>query len=205
MNRATFRNPVIAAATTLMLAGSSGAFAYDEDSAIRDCEKRLRSEYDLNDFRHQTAELVPGGGHKYIVKGETKVDGKKYPFGCNIDDRHVTSIKYDGPEPEGMGTAEKLAIGTAAAFAAGVAVSAMSKEDKIEVTPDGLKACREAVHKKSEYRSVSEADIFVTAKEHDDGNVEWRIETDSLNDWGICQVSAEQTVAAVKTKQHEKK
>lgn len=49
MNGAPFRNPVIAAAATLMLAGSSGAFAYDEDSAIRDCEKRLRSEYDLND------------------------------------------------------------------------------------------------------------------------------------------------------------
>jgi len=205
MNKAPFRNPVLAAAVTLMLAGSSGAFAYDEDSAIRDCEKRLSSEYKLNDFRHQTAELVPGGGHKYIVKGETKIDGKKYPFGCNIDDRHVTSIKYDGPEPEGLGTAEKLAIGTAAAVAAGAAVSALSKEEKIEVTPDGLKACRDAVGKKSEYRSVSAADIFVTAKEHDDANVEWRIETDSLNDWGTCQVSAEQTVGAVKTKQHEKK
>jgi hypothetical protein len=104
-----------------------------------------------------------------------------------------------------MSTAEKVAVGAAAAAVTAAAVTAMTKEDKIEVTSDGLRACRDAVHKKSEYRSVSPADIFVTAKEHEGANVEWRIETDSLNDWGTCDVSAEQQVLAVKTKQHEKR
>jgi hypothetical protein len=66
-------------------------------------------------------------------------------------------------------------------------------------------ACRDAVGKKAEYRSVSVADIFVTAKTQDDANVEWRIETDKLNDWGTCQVSAEDQVLAVRTKQHQLK
>ena len=124
------RHPLFAAAVTLAIAAPSSAFAYDEDSAIRDCEKRLRDEYKLSDFRHQSAETLPGGGHKYDVKGTTKVDGKQYPFGCEVRDRHVTSVTYKGPEPEGLGTAEKLAIGAAAAIAAGVVASEMSKDDK---------------------------------------------------------------------------
>ena len=124
------RHPLFAAAVTLAIAVPGGAFAYDEDSAIRDCEKRLRDEYKLSDFRHQSAETLPGGGHKYDVKGTTKVDGKQYPFGCEVRDRHVTSVTYKGPEPEGLGTAEKLAIGAAAAIAAGVVASEMSKDDK---------------------------------------------------------------------------
>jgi len=38
------RHPLFAAAVTLAIAVPGGAFAYDEDSAIRDCEKRLRDE-----------------------------------------------------------------------------------------------------------------------------------------------------------------
>ena len=124
------RHPLFAAVATLAIAMPLGAFAYDEDSAIRDCEKRLRDEYKLNDFRHQSAQRLAGEGHKFTVKGETKIEGEKYPFGCDIADRHVTAIRYDGPEPEGLGTAEKLAIGAAAAIAAGVVASEMSKDDK---------------------------------------------------------------------------
>lgn len=129
MHRLIFRIPCSAASLALAMAVSSGAYAYDHNSAIRDCETRLGSEYKLNDFRHQKAEKLPGEGHKFKVTGETKIEGKKYPFACQIDDRHVTSIKYDGPEPEGMGTAEKLAIGAGAAIAAGLVATELSKED----------------------------------------------------------------------------
>jgi len=117
------------AAVTLAMAVSSGAYAYDHNSAIRDCESRLKSEYSLSDFRHQKAQKLPGEGHKYKVTGETKIDGEKHPFGCQIEDRHVTSISYSGPEPEGLGGAEKLAIGAAAAIAAGVVANEMMHKD----------------------------------------------------------------------------
>jgi hypothetical protein len=205
MSRTIIGTSLTAAALTVALAIPSGALAYDRDDAVRDCEKRMKSEYGLSDFRHQHGEKIPGEGHKYKVKGETKIEGQKYPFECDIADRHVTAIRYDGPEPEGMSTSGKLAIGAAAAIATAAAVSAMSKEEKIEVTSDGLKACREAVAKKSEYRDVALADVFVTAKEHEDANVEWRIDTDRLADWGTCQVSADNQVLAVRTKQHQMK
>ena len=123
-------HPLFAAAVTLAVAVPGAALAYDEDDAIRDCENRLRDEYKLSDFRHQSAERLPDKSHSYRVKGQTKVEDEKHPFGCEITDRHVTSVTYSGPEPEGLGTAEKLAIGAAAAIAAGVVASEMSKDDE---------------------------------------------------------------------------
>jgi hypothetical protein len=195
------------AAIMLSLAVPSAAMAYDEDDAIKDCKKRLRDEYELTDFRHMEAEKLEGGGHKYKVTGKTKFEGDKYPISCNVKDRHVTSVSYDGPEKEGMTDAQKAAVGVAAVAAAAAIASKVKeeKEKEVEVTSTGLKACRDAVGKKPEYRSVSVADIFVTAKTQDEANVEWRIETDKLNDWGTCQVSAEDEVVAVRTKQHEMK
>jgi uncharacterized protein (UPF0179 family) len=192
------------------LAAPSIAMAYDEDDAIKDCEKRLRDEYQLTDFRHQKAEKLAEEGHKYKVTGNTKVDGDKYDFSCDIKDRHVTSVTYDGPEKEGMSDAQKAAVGVAAvAASAAIAAKLKEKEEEKErfanVSSTGLKACRDAVGKRPEYRSVSTTDIFVTAKVHDDANVEWRIETEKLNDWGTCHVSEEDEVVAVRTKQHEMK
>jgi uncharacterized protein YecT (DUF1311 family) len=128
--RAQLPPSVTAAVITLSIAASSPVYAYGEKDAIKDCESRLRSEYHLSDFRHQQAEKLPGEGHKYKVTGKTKVEGDKHPFGCQIEDRHVTSIQYDGPEPEGMSGAQKLAVGAAAAVAAGLIASELSKDDE---------------------------------------------------------------------------
>ena len=130
MHQRNLRTPFTAATLVMAMAASSGAYAYDEKSAIRDCESRLSSEYSLSDFRHQKAEKLPGEGHKYKVTGETKIEGEKHPFGCQIEDRHVTSINYDGPEPEGMGTSEKLAVGAAAAIAAGLVANEIMNKDE---------------------------------------------------------------------------
>lgn len=197
-------------AITLSLAVPSAAMAYDEDDAIQDCKKRLRDEYQLTDFRHESAEKLPGEGHKYKVTGNTKVDGDKYDFSCDIKDRHVTSVTYNGPEKEGMTDAQKAAVGVAAvAASAAIAAKLKAKEEEkarfANVSSAGLKACRDAVGKRPEYRSVSTADIFVTAKVQGDANVEWRIETDKLNDWGTCNISEEDEVVAVRTKQHDMK
>jgi len=130
MHRLRRTMPLAAAAITLAMAVSSGAHAYGHKDAIRDCESRLRSEYSLNDFRQQKAEKVPGEGHKYKVTGETKVEDEKYPFNCQIEDRHVTSITYGGPEPKGMSTSEKLAVGAAAAIATGLVADKMMNKDE---------------------------------------------------------------------------
>ena len=132
MFRVPFSKSLLAAAAaTLTMGVSSGAYAYGTKDAIRDCESRLRSEYSLSDFRHQSAEQIKDSEHHYKVKGETKIEGEKHPFGCEVKNRHVTSVTYAGPAPEGMGTAEKLAIGAAAAIAAGVVANeTMHKDDE---------------------------------------------------------------------------
>jgi hypothetical protein len=60
------------AVTKCDVEGPSHNFACQstEKSAVRDCGKRLSDEYKLSDFRHQSAEKLPGEGHKYVVKGE---------------------------------------------------------------------------------------------------------------------------------------
>jgi len=136
MSHMPLRVCLSAAAVALAVAAPSGAFAYGGDDAIRDCEDRLRSEYGLSDFRHQSSEKMAGEGHSYKVTGSTKVEDEKYPFECQVRDRHVTSVKYDGPEPKGMDTAEKLAVGAAAAIAAGLIASKVSEGGQTE-SPTG--------------------------------------------------------------------
>jgi hypothetical protein len=120
----------VAGLAVMSLGIPATAFAYDENDAIRDCNSRMRSEYKLNDFRDESAEQIKDTEKHFIVTGKTKVDDRKYGYKCEIKDRHVTSVSYDGPEPEGMSTAEKIAIGAAAAAAVGAAASALSKESE---------------------------------------------------------------------------
>jgi hypothetical protein len=120
---------LVVAAAVCGLGFSSVAFAYDGDDAIRDCNKRMKSEYNLNDFRSESAQKLAGEGHRFKVSGKTKVDGDKYNYGCEIKDRAVVSIDYNGPKREGMKNSEKVAIGAAAAVATAIAVDAMTKDD----------------------------------------------------------------------------
>ena len=103
------------------------ALAYNEQDAIRDCENRIRSEHGVSDLRNATAERLDDVALHFMVQGRAKVDGQQYPWNCEVKNRHVTSAEYDGPKPEGLGTAEGLAIGAAAAIAAGIAISEASK------------------------------------------------------------------------------
>ena len=56
----------------MALAAPSGDFAYDEDNAIRDCEKRLGSEYSLNDWG--TCQV---SAEQSVVAAKTKQHEKK--------------------------------------------------------------------------------------------------------------------------------
>ncbi len=112
----------------LALVAPGAALAYDEKDAIRDCESRIRSEYHLSDLRDAHAERLNDTALHFKVQGLTKVDGDKHPWTCEVKNRHVTMAEYSGPKPEGMSTAQKLAVGAAAAVAAGVAVNEMSKQ-----------------------------------------------------------------------------
>lgn len=124
--------PCAVALLTLALVLPGVAVAYDKDAAIRDCETRLRSEYNLTDLRDAHATQLDGDKH-FKVEGKAKVDGDKYPWTCEVKDRHVTTAEYHGPKhkhqnkDDDMGTAEKLAIGAAAAVAIGVAANEMGK------------------------------------------------------------------------------
>jgi hypothetical protein len=128
MHITNIKTTLISAAITLSLAVPGAAMAYGKNDAIKDCKQRLRDEYKLTDFRHESAQELPGQGHKYKVTGNTKVDNDKYDFSCEIKDRHVTSINYDGPKPKGMTGAQKLAVGAAAVAAAGVIASKMKEQ-----------------------------------------------------------------------------
>jgi hypothetical protein len=129
MHVTRIKTTLTAAAVTLSLAVPSAAIAYGNRDAIKDCQERLRDEYKLTDFRHQSAERLRGEGHKYKVTGETKVDGDKYSFSCDIKERHVTSVTYDGPEHKGLSTAQKVAVGAAAVALAGAIASNLKKDD----------------------------------------------------------------------------
>lgn len=111
---------------SLMLATPGVAFAYGTEDAIRDCEQRIRDEYQLTDLRNAHATQLEGDKH-FQVEGKAKVDGDKYPWTCEIKNRHVTMAEYDGPRHKGLSTAEKIAIG-AAAVAIGVAASEADKD-----------------------------------------------------------------------------
>ncbi|MEJ2327274.1 MAG: hypothetical protein P8Y25_10845, partial [Chromatiaceae bacterium] len=60
MHVTRIKTTLTAAAITLSLAVPSAAMAYGNRDAIKDCEKQLRDEYKLTDFRHQSAERLPG-------------------------------------------------------------------------------------------------------------------------------------------------
>jgi hypothetical protein len=122
----TTTTPAIAL-LALALSVPGTALAYGNKDAIRDCESRIRSEYGISDLRDASAEKIMDSDHHYRVQGQAKVDGKKHPWTCEVKNRHVTSAEYSGPKPKGMGTAQKLAIGAAAAVAAGVAINEASK------------------------------------------------------------------------------
>lgn len=119
----------VAALLALFLA-TPAALAYGEQDAIRDCESKLRGEYQLTDLRDAQAEQLMDSEHHYKVHGFAKVDGDKHPWTCEIKNRHVTQAEYRGPKPEEMSTAAKLAIGAAAVVAAGIAISEASKSDE---------------------------------------------------------------------------
>lgn len=124
------KTTLAAAAMTLTLAMPGVAMAYDRDDAIKDCEKRLRDEYELSDFHHMSAEKLPD--HKYEVTGKAKVDGDRYPVSCEIKHRHVTSVSYDGPKKEGLSNKQKAALGIAAVVAAAAIASQANKDEKDE-------------------------------------------------------------------------
>ena len=111
----------------LALAAPSVALAYGEKDAIRDCESHIRSEYKISDLRDATAERLNDTALHFKVQGLAKVDDKKHPWTCEVKNRHVTAAEYSGPKPEGMSTAQKLAVGAAAAVAGGIAINEMSK------------------------------------------------------------------------------
>lgn len=201
----TAHSTLIATTFVISFSVSGTALAYGEKDAIRDCESRLSSEYNIDDFRHQAAKKIQGEGHRYEVTGETKIDGEKHPFKCQIEDRHVTSISYSGPEPERLGTAEKLAIGAAAAIAAGVAVSEMSEHDEdkassSEATDAQLKSCKNSVAEK--FSKASMADISVSPKsggKHNEELVAWTVELDGSKTEGTCIVSDRDHVLKIAT------
>lgn len=114
------RRTQIVTLMALVLA-TPAALAYGPKDAISDCEGRIRSEYKINDLRDAHAAQLDGDKH-FRVEGKAKVDGDKYPWTCEVKNRHVIMAEYSGPKPKGLGTAEKLAIG-AAAVAAGIAIS----------------------------------------------------------------------------------
>ena len=117
----------VAALLALALAAPA-ALAYGEKDAVRDCESRIRSEYKVSDLRDAHAQRLTDSEHHYKVQGFAKVDGDRHPWNCEIKNRHVTMAEYSGPKPKGMGTAEKLAIGAAAAVAIGLAASEAGKD-----------------------------------------------------------------------------
>lgn len=119
MSNTSTRAVILTTAATLGLALSSGAYAYGEKDAISDCEGRMRSEYHLSDLRDAEATRLNDSELHFQVKGVTKIDNHRHPWTCEVKNRHVTSVNYQGPKAEEVSGAAKLAIGAAALAAVG--------------------------------------------------------------------------------------
>lgn len=121
----------------LALAAPGTAFAYRDKDAINDCESRIRSEYGVSDLRDASAQQIMDTALHFKVQGQAKVDGKRYPWTCEVKNRHVVAAEYTGPKEKGLGTAEKLGLGAAAVVAAGLAANALSQpKETVEQAPD---------------------------------------------------------------------
>ena len=98
MHRTLTVHSSIGIVLALTLAAPSAAFAYDNRDAIRDCESRVTREYGLIDLRDTRAVQLPGEKN-YKVEGNAKVDGKKYSWTCEVEDRRVVDVDYRGRRP----------------------------------------------------------------------------------------------------------
>lgn len=88
---------------SLALTAPGAAFAYGTDDAIRDCEQRIRDEYQLTDLRNSSGTQLSGDKH-YRIEGKAKVSGDKYPWSCEVKDRRVTMTRFEGPKHKGLST-----------------------------------------------------------------------------------------------------
>jgi hypothetical protein len=86
----------------LAVAAPGSALAYNNGDAVRDCESRVRNDYGLFDMRESFGVQLPGEKN-YRVEGKTKVDGVKYPWSCEIANRRVIEVVYNGPQPSPRG------------------------------------------------------------------------------------------------------
>lgn len=89
----------IAITVMLMLVCAEQAFAYGIKDAINDCERRIRSEYGLIDVRDIEAVQLYDLEKHFEVRGNTKIEGRKYPWSCEIVRRKVVDTRYRGPRP----------------------------------------------------------------------------------------------------------
>ena len=137
MNQTLLVRAPMGALLALALAAPGTAFAYRDKDAINDCESRIRSEYGVSDLRDARAEQIMDTALHFKVQGQAKVDGKRYPWTCEVKNRHVVAAEYTGPKEKGLGTAEKLGLGAAAVVAAGLAANALSQpKETVEQAPD---------------------------------------------------------------------
>ncbi len=137
MNQTILMRAPMGALLTLALAAPGTALAYRDKDAISDCESRIRSEYNVSDLRDASAQQIMDSDLHFKVQGQAKVDGKRYPWTCEVKNRHVVAAEYAGPKAKGMGTAEKLGLGAAAVIAAGVAAVALTQpKETAEPAPD---------------------------------------------------------------------
>ncbi|MBK1718684.1 hypothetical protein [Thiocystis violacea] len=87
----------VAALLTLALAAPGGALAYDQSSAISDCQSQI-----FNDARYHNphgASATETGRHSYKVNGLVKDrQNKDHRFNCRIENREVVSWNVS---PEG--------------------------------------------------------------------------------------------------------
>jgi hypothetical protein len=139
MHRTDLIRTPVGALLALGLAAPGMALAYGNKDAIRDCESRVKSEYNLSDLRDAQAERLMDSEHHYKVQGIAKVDGDKQPWTCEVKNRHVTAAEYSGPKPKGMDGAQKLAVGAAAVIAAGLIASEVSKGNDSTETKESPK------------------------------------------------------------------
>lgn len=109
-----------------------------EEHAINACEKKIKSIYSVDQFKHVEAEKT--GHREFRVHGKVKYQHAKHPFTCRYRKGAILSYHYEGPTKATVNTdhdnhhhkshtGRNVAIGVGIAAVIAMAIANSNKDD----------------------------------------------------------------------------
>jgi hypothetical protein len=166
---------IIIAMMSLFVFSNSGA---SQSDAITACENKIKSIYDVDQFKHVEAEKT--GHREFRVHGKVKFQHAKHPFTCRFRKGAILSYHYDGPtkvthnsdDHHKSHTGRNVAIGIGIAAAIAIAIASSSHKDDDHDNTKNPKYKKSNVSKKKSYtRHIDKEDLEDTCHASVEGRI----------------------------------